>query len=72
MKRKIIISLTTLFVFIITSFAQVKDKGIFVEPKEGFYQEMLKEIEDFKSPKKEIKKTFNLDYLGYKLPKSLD
>lgn len=52
--------------------AQVKDKGKFVEPKEGFYQEMLKEIESFKSKKKETKKSFKVDFSDQKLPTSTD
>ncbi len=52
--------------------AQAKDKGKFVEPKDGFYQEMLKEIESFNSENKQMAKSFKLDFSNLKLPKFLD
>jgi len=52
--------------------AQGKNKGIFVEPKDGYYQEMLKKIDEFNKSDKEKKKSFKLDYTGMDLPKSKD
>ena len=66
------LSFLVLTAFICSSFiqAQEKNKGIFVEPKPGFYQEIQKEIDDFNKPTKEKKKSFRLDYSGMELPKS--
>ncbi len=51
---KSFISLLIIFVFISSSFinAQEKNKGVFVEPKPGFYQEIQKGIDEFKKPPK--------------------
>lgn len=65
-------SVTIMFLLSLYTPAQVRDKGRFVEPKDGFYQEMLKEIESFKSKKKETKKSFRLDYSEHRLPTSLE
>lgn len=69
-----IFNFTLTLVFILSFYfpAQIKDKGKFVEPKDGFYQEMLKEIESFKSKDKKTKKTFKMDFTDYKIPISLD
>jgi bleomycin hydrolase len=69
---KSFISLLVIFVFISSSFInpQEKNKGVFIEPKPGFYQEIQKGIDEFKSPKKEKKKSFKLDFTGLDLPKS--
>ena len=50
--------------------AQEKNKGVFVEPKPGFYQEIKKGIDEFKNPPKEKKKTFKLDFTGTNYPQS--
>ena len=50
--------------------AQEKNKGVFVEPKPGFYQEIKKGIDEFKNPPKEKKKTFKLDFTGMNYPQS--
>jgi len=50
-----------------------KDKGIFVEDKDGFYKnEILKSLDEFNEPEKEKKKLFKLDFTGMDLPKSKD
>jgi bleomycin hydrolase len=50
-----------------------KNKGIFVEDKDGFYKnEILKSIDEFNEPEKEKKKLFKLDFTGMDLPKSKD
>ncbi|MBT8380235.1 MAG: peptidase C1 [Ignavibacteria bacterium] len=49
------------------------DKGIFVQEKDGYYQnEILKSVEDFAEPKEKKKKLFKLDFYGMDLPKSKD
>ena len=50
--------------------AQEKNKGVFVEPKPGFYQEIKKGIDEFKNPPKEKKKSFKLDFTGMNYPQS--
>lgn len=55
-----------------SSIAQEKDKGVFEKQKEGFYQEILKGINEFKNPEKKEKKEFRLDFSGVNLPKSKD
>ncbi len=50
--------------------AQQKNKGIFVEPKPGFYQEIQKGIDEFKNPAKEKRKSFRLDFTGMNYPQS--
>ena len=50
-----------------------KDRGIFVEEKDGFYKnEILKNIDEFNEPEKEKKKLFKLDFSGMDIPKSKD
>jgi len=49
------------------------EKGIFVEPKDGYYQDViLKSIDEFNNPEKEKKKIFQLDFSGMELPTSKD
>ena len=54
------------------NFAQDKNtnKGIFVDPKEGYYDEILKTFDDYTSPKS-TKKTFLVDFTGLGIPKSV-
>lgn len=50
-------------------YAQDKNKGIFTEPKPGYYDEILKTLMNFKThPKK--KQYFKLDFTGMDIPKS--
>lgn len=50
--------------------AQEKDKGVFVEPKAGYYLEIKKQIDEFNNPPKEKREVFKLDFTGMDLPKS--
>ncbi len=50
--------------------AQEKNKGVFVEPKPGYYLEIKKMIDEFNNPPKEKKKVFKLDFSGMDIPKS--
>ena len=69
-----------LITFLITAFfctslysQERKDKGIFVEEKDGFYKnDIMKSIKEFETPKKEIEKEFVVDFTGMDLPKSKD
>lgn len=50
-----------------------KNKSVFVEEKDGYYQnEILKSIDEFNKPEEEKKKSFKLDFTGMDLPKSKD
>lgn len=53
-------------------YAQDKNKGVFAEPKPGYYDEILKNINEFQNPPKEKKKYFKLDFTGMNIPKSKD
>lgn len=68
-------SLISLLAFLIllsasTIKSQEKNKGVFVEPKPGFYQEIQKGIDEFNNPTKEKKKSFKLDFTGMNYPQS--
>ena len=66
------ITLLAILVFVLSSFinSQTKNKGVFVEPKDGFYKEIQKEMDEFKNPTKEKKKIFKLDFTGTNYPQS--
>ena len=51
-------------------YAQDKIKGVFTEPKPGYYDEILKNINEFQNPPKEKKQYFKLDFTGMDIPKS--
>lgn len=69
-----LLTLLIIFSFQLLINAQVeKNKGTFVEEKDGFYKnEILKSINEFNNPEKEKKKEFKLDFSGMDLPKSKD
>lgn len=69
---KSFLSLLAILIFISASFTipQEKNKGVFVEPKDGFYKEIEKGIDDFKNSAKEKKKSFKLDFTGINYPQS--
>ncbi len=69
---KSFISLLAVLILISASIIkpQEKNKGVFVEPKDGFYKEVEKGIDDFKNPTKEKKKSFKLDFTGINYPQS--
>lgn len=71
MYSKILFTIVLTFSFI--AYPQIKDKAVFTEPKPGFYQEMMKEIEAFKTKEKTKRKSFKLDFSSYKnLPVSIE
>ena len=67
-------SVLILFTSLSSTLAQdQKEKGIFVEPKDGYYNDViLKSIEEYNASKKEEKQVFQLDFSGMDLPKSVD
>lgn len=62
----------TVLIFISASFitAQEKNKGVFTEPKPGYYFEVRKMIDEFNNPPKEKREMFKLDFTGIDIPKS--
>lgn len=69
---KSFISLMAMLIFVSASFIkpQEKNKGVFAEPKSGFFQEIQKGMDEFKNPTKEKKKIFKLDFTGMNYPQS--
>jgi len=69
---KSFISLLALLILLSASIIkpQEKNKGVFEEPKPGFYQEIKKGIDEFNNPTKEKKKSFKLDFTGMNYPQS--
>ena len=49
-----------------------QDKGVFVEKKKGYWDEIKKEIKEFRKEKKQEKKSFQMDFTGMDLPTSKD
>ena len=47
------------------------NKGVFADPKEGYYEEILKSIGEY-TPAKNPKKIYKLDFTGLDIPKSVD
>ena len=54
-------------------FAQTPNtnKGIFLDPKEGYYEDILKALDDY-TPSKSKKKSYVVDFNGLDIPKSVD
>jgi bleomycin hydrolase len=69
-----ILTLVLSLTFFTSLFGQdEKNKGVFVEEKDGFYKnEIEKSLDEFNDPAKEKKKSFKLDFTGMDLPKSKD
>ena len=68
------INLLLLIVIIFLSnvlFSQDKNKGVFIEPKPGFFDEISKEAERYASRPKTDTKNFKVDFTGMDLPKNL-
>lgn len=51
---------------------QPRDKGVFVESKNEFYEHIEKEAQQFRAKPKQPSLTFKMDFSGYDLPKSKD
>ncbi|MBI5730474.1 MAG: peptidase C1 [Ignavibacteriales bacterium] len=61
-----------LLLFIVSgfAFAQVHNKGTFIQPKSEFWDEVQKGINDFNKKEKPDNKIFKMDFTGLNLPKS--
>jgi bleomycin hydrolase len=51
---------------------QQKDKGVFVEPQKGFWDEIEKTIKEFNKKEEPKKRNFKVDLKNYDAPKGLD
>lgn len=49
-----------------------QDSGVFVEPKPGFYDEILKGIKEFEETPKKARKYFKMDLTGMDIPESIN
>jgi bleomycin hydrolase len=49
-----------------------RDKGIFIEYKNEFWEEIKGSVEKFEAKEKEEKKSFKMDFTDYELPKSTE
>jgi len=61
---------TLLFITISSTSAQ--DKGVFIESKPGFYDEILKGIKEFDEKPRKERKYFKIDFSGMDIPKSIN
>ena len=64
--------IAALFFFSINQnlFAQQKNKGVFVNSKPGFFEEIKKGIDEFNKPEKKPRRSFKMDFAGIDIPKS--
>lgn len=67
-----LLTISFCFTFFSISLSQDKNKGLFVDPKPGFYDEVLKGIKEFNEKPKQDKKSFKMDFTGVELPKSIE
>lgn len=74
MKKAAGLLLMTAFCLSVPAFTQekAKDRGIFVEPKPGFWEEILKATREFGQTAAPARKNFIVDLAGYEAPGSLD
>jgi bleomycin hydrolase len=75
MKTKhFLLTFLILITFFKITFSQndVKNKGEYIEPKGGFYNEVLKESDRFSSDNQPATKVFKVDFTGMDLPKELN
>ena len=69
----LILTILLLTIAYVNTPAQVKkDKGIFVEHKKGFYDEIKEASKEWNNPPKEKKKEFRVDLSNVDAPKSID
>jgi len=67
-------SVLLIFLFLTPVFAQqeVKNKGVFVEHQNEFYQKILQGIKDFNKKPEQKKEEFIMDFTGVDYPKSVN
>ncbi len=68
--------LLILLLFLVTVRAsaqeEIRNKGVFEQPKNEFYQEILNSIKEFNKPEAKEHKVFKMDFTGLDLPKTVD
>lgn len=55
----------------VVSYSQEKNKGIFVQPKNEYWDEISKKIQEFNTPPAKENKKFKVDFSGLDIPKSI-
>lgn len=70
MKKIFLLALVVLLPVLLS--AQQKDKAIFVEPPKGFWDEILKSLNDFNKKETPPAKNLKVDFTNIEAPKSLD
>jgi bleomycin hydrolase len=69
----VVLTCILISLFYINTTAQVeKDKGIFVKPKKGFFDEIIAATKEYNNPPKKKKKEFRVDLSKIDAPKSVD
>jgi len=58
------------FAFVAGTFAQVKNKGVFVKSKSEYYEGIKKDVEEFAKKPTRDGKSFKVDFTGMDLPKA--
>jgi len=58
------------FAFVAGTFAQVKNKGVFVKSKSEYYEGIKKDVEEFAKKPSRDGKSFKVDFTGMDLPKA--
>jgi len=70
--KKIFYLLLVVFITPMAVHSQQKEKGIFVEPKNPYWEEIQKNIKEFNKKEEPKKKIFKVDLTNFDAPKSLD
>ena len=70
--KKIFYLLLVVVLIPMTIRSQQKDKGLFVEPKNPFWEEIQKTVKDYNKQEKPKRQAFKVDLTNFDAPKSLD
>ena len=70
--KKIFYLLLVVVLIPMTIRSQQKDKGLFVEPKNPFWEEIQKTVKDYNKQEKPKRQAFKVDLRNFDAPKSLD
>ncbi len=69
--KNLLLTLLIILFFTCIIYPQEKNKGEFIDRFSSYYDQMMKEINEFENPPKLQKKYFKLDYSGLNIPKAL-
>ena len=70
--KKIIVLLAVSFMFSVLQNAFAQDKGHMIEPKNEFWEQIKKGIEEFNAKPKPKRKIFKMDFTGKKYPTDIE